>query len=93
MIKDFWYLYNISNGFTYSIFADILGIASKDRMRARAMKFLHKMDYNYIKAKFYILFPYYLKYNSFRCHDPLNISIEDMKKKINDHIEGLRNTK
>lgn len=51
------------------------------------------MDYNYTKAKFYILFPYYLKYNSYRCNDPLKISDDEMAKKINDHIEGLMNTK
>ena len=44
------------------------------------------MDYNYTKAKFYILFPYYLKYNNFRCNDPLRISNDEMDKKINDHI-------
>lgn len=71
----------------------ILGNVSKERTLAQAMKLLHRMDYNYIKAKFYILFPYYLAYNSYRCHDPLRISLEDMKKKINDHMEGLRNTK
>lgn len=57
------------------------------------MNFLHTMNYNYTKAKFYILFPYYLAYNSYRCHDPLTISMEDMRKKINDHMEGLKNTK
>lgn len=57
------------------------------------MDFLHKMNYNYVKAKFYILFPYYLTYNTYRCHDPLNISIDGMEKKIKDHLEGLKNTK
>jgi len=51
------------------------------------------MDYNYIKAKFYIIFPYYLYYNSYRCHEPLRISDEEMKKKINDHVDSLKNTK
>ena len=55
-------------------------------MRSKALDFLHKMDYSIIKAKFYILFPLYLAYNGYRCHDPLNISIEDMGKKIKDHL-------
>lgn len=70
-----------------------LGTVSKERTRAMAMDFLHKMDYNYVKAKFYILFPYYLTYNKYRCHDPLSISLEDMEKKIKDHLDGLKNTK
>ena len=76
-----------------SYFIFNLGYVSGERTRAQAMDFLHKMDYNYVKAKFYILFPYYLTYNAYRCHDPLNISPEDMEKKIHDHLEGLKNTK
>lgn len=74
-------------------FEIILGTVSKERTRAQAMDFLHKMNYNYTKAKFYILFPYYLTYNAYRCHDPLSITLEDMEKKIKDHLEGLKNTK
>lgn len=74
-------------------FIHILGTVSRERTRAKAMDFLHKMDYNYVRAKFYILFPYYLTYNIYRCHDPLSISIQDMEKKIKDHLEGLKNTK
>ncbi len=62
-------------------------------MRAKAMQFLHDMDYNYTRAKFYIFFPYYIKYNKYRSHMPLQISDEEMEKKIKDHIDGMRNTK
>ena len=51
------------------------------------------MGYNTIKAKFYILFPTYLAYNSYRLHDPLCISDEEMEKKTRDHLESLKNTK
>ncbi len=44
------------------------------------------MEYNYTRAKFYILFPYYLSYNSFKGHDQLKVSDEDMEKKIKDHV-------
>jgi len=76
-----------------NLYLFILGTVSRERTRARAIDFLHQMDYNYTKAKFYILFPYYLTYNAYRCHDPLSISLEDMQKKIKDHLEGLKNTK
>ena len=72
---------------------DIVAFVSRERIRTKAMDFLHKMEYNYTQAKFYILFPYYLKYNSYRSHDPLRISNEEMEKKINDHLQGLQNTK
>lgn len=77
----------------FPYFVYILGTVSRERTRAKAMDFLHKMDYNYVKAKFYILFPYYLTYNTYRCHDPLDISLEDMQKKIKDHLDSLKNTK
>ena len=62
-------------------------------MKAKAMEFLHQMDYNYTRAKFYIFFPYYLRYNNYRSHMPLSISDEEMEKKIHDHIDSLKNTK
>jgi hypothetical protein len=57
------------------------------------MEFLHQMDYNYTKAKFFILFPYYLTYNNFKCHQPLRLSDQEMQKKIQDHIDSLKSTK
>lgn len=51
------------------------------------------MDYNVIRAKFYTLFPTYITYNSYRLHDPLNISDEEMERKTKDYLEGLKNTK
>ena len=57
------------------------------------MEFLHEMGYNYIRAKFYLLFPYYLVYNRFRSHQPLALSDQDMAQRIADHLDGLKTTK
>ena len=70
-----------------------LGSVSRDRARTKAMEFLHEMGYNYVKAKFYILFPYYLKYNSFHCHQPLALSDDEMARRIAEHLESLKSTK
>jgi len=51
------------------------------------------MGYNYVKAKFYILFPYYLKYNKFHCHQPLNLTDDEMASRIAEHLESLKSTK
>lgn len=60
----------------------ISGSVSRDRARTNAMNFLHEMGYNYVKAKFYIMFPYYLTYNKFKCHQPLNLSDNEMARRI-----------
>lgn len=70
-----------------------IGSASRDRARTKAMNFLHQMGYNYIRAKFYILFPYYLTYNRFKCHQPLALTDSEMARRIGDHLEGLKSTK
>ena len=57
------------------------------------MDLLHEMNYNYIKAKFFIIFPIYKIYNSYRLHDPLRLSDEEMEKTIKDHLDGLKNSK
>ena len=57
------------------------------------MEFLHEMNYSYTKAKFYLLFPYYLTYNRFRPHQPLTFSDQEMAQRIADHLEGLKSTK
>lgn len=58
----------------YYFFFPNLGFPSRDRTRTRAMEFLHEMDYNYTKTKFYLLFPYYLAYNRVRLHQPLQLT-------------------
>lgn len=75
--------YSVSNTFTdyfnalfVFFLGHIVGSVSKERIKGKALDFLHKMEYNYTKAKFYILFPCYLKYNKYRCHQPLQISNE-----------------
>jgi hypothetical protein len=51
------------------------------------------MDYNYTRAKFYLLFPYYLTFNRFRPHQPLALTDSEMARRIADHLEGLKSTK
>lgn len=43
-------------------------LASKERTRSMALRLLHESDYNYTKAKFFILFPYYKTYNVLKSH-------------------------
>lgn len=50
------------------------------------MEFLHEMKYNYTRAKFYILFPYYLAYNQYRCNNPLNLNDNEMQRRISEHL-------
>lgn len=51
------------------------------------------MEYNYVRAKFYIIFPYYLTFNAFKPHSPLAVKEEDMRKLISEHLDGLKSTK
>lgn len=71
----------------------ISGVVSRDRTRSRAMELLHDMGYNYTKAKFYLIFPYYLTYNRFRAHQPLALTDAEMARRITEHLEGLKSTK
>jgi hypothetical protein len=57
------------------------------------MELLHEMNYNYTKTKFYLIFPYYLTYNRFKCHQPLALSDNEMAWRISEHLEGLKSTK
>ena len=77
--------------FTLSLL--ILGVVSRDRTRSRAMELLHNMGYNYTKAKFYLIFPYYITYNRFRAHQPLALTDTEMARRITEHLEGLKSTK
>lgn len=71
----------------------MLGVVSRDRTRSKAMEFLHEMGYNYTKAKFHLLFPYYLTFNRIRCHQPLTLTDNEMDRRISEHLEGLKSTK
>ncbi len=58
-----------------------------------SLQLLHECEYNYTTAKFYILFPYYKKYNAFKCHEPLVLSNQEMEHKINTHLDSLKSSK
>jgi hypothetical protein len=77
----------------YSYLAYIVGQGSRDRMHSQAMNMLHEVNYNYIKAKFFVVFPYYLHYNRYKSSSQINISDAEMDNKINEHLENLRSCK
>lgn len=51
------------------------------------------MNYNCTKARFFVIFPYYLYYNRYRSYSQINISDAEMESKINEHLESLRSSK
>lgn len=62
-------------------------------MHSQALNLLHEMNYNFTKARFFVMFPYYLSYNRYRTNNPISISDEEMESKITEHLESLRNCK
>jgi hypothetical protein len=62
-------------------------------MHSLALNLLHDMNYNFIKARFFVVFPYYLHYNRYRSNNPISISDAEMENKITEHLESLRNCK
>lgn len=57
------------------------------------MNLLHDMDYNFTKARFFVVFPYYLPYNRFRTCSQIVISDDEMELRIKEHLESLQNCK
>lgn len=49
------------------------------------------MDYSVIKAKFYLLFPTLLYFNTFKKN--IDITEKEMDNKINEYIKQLQETK
>jgi hypothetical protein len=62
-------------------------------MRCRAADLLHKAEYNISKAKFMLVFPYYMAYNMFRSDRPLRLTDAEMEDKIKQHTDSLKDSR
>ncbi|CAD8133881.1 unnamed protein product [Paramecium octaurelia] len=66
---------------------------TQEQVNERALMFLKSMDYNIIKAKFYLLFPSLLVYNQYKHRHALQFSNEYMNEKIELYISKLNEDK
>ncbi|CAD8046515.1 unnamed protein product [Paramecium primaurelia] len=66
---------------------------TQEQVNERALMFLKQMDYNIIKAKFYLLFPSLLVYNQYKHRHSLQFTNEYMNEKIEQYISKLNEDK
>lgn len=64
-----------------------------DQMNEMALNFLQRMNYDFVKAKFYLLFPTLLVYNGYKPNHQLVLTEEYMKEKISLYIQKLNEDK